>query len=362
MESTVEIPSRRTVIDAQRAAGMQIAAVLPIHYPRALLRSFGYHPMEVWGPPGVDPGLGNRHFQAYSCAIVRHATAFLLGDAAEQVDLIMVPHTCDALQGMGSVFKDFIKPRQPVVTLYHPRARRDCDRQFLLDELRELARSLEAHSGQPLDLPRLSSCIADERRADDALRELALNRRDVALSDREFYTLLRSREYLPPETFADLAQGAPKAEQPTPGGVPLLISGIVPEPMALFDELNTMGAHVVADDLACCSRRLYQSEPTEDPFDALAQMMLSMSPDPTVGTPIRDRVRFLAATMERSGARGMLIYDVKFCEPELFDLPIIRQELSKLGLPVLHVEYEMGPGALSQQSLTRIEAFVETLS
>jgi benzoyl-CoA reductase/2-hydroxyglutaryl-CoA dehydratase subunit BcrC/BadD/HgdB len=64
--------------------------------------------------------------------------------------------------------------------------------------------------------------------------------------------------------------------------------------------------------------------------------------------------------MRESGAQGLLIYDVKFCEPELFDIPLLRKRLATAGLPVLHVEFEMGM-TVSRQVLTRIEAFVETL-
>ena len=64
--------------------------------------------------------------------------------------------------------------------------------------------------------------------------------------------------------------------------------------------------------------------------------------------------------MAESGARGLLIYDPKFCEPELFDVPLLREHLAAAGYPVLHVEVELGP-TVPYQVLTRIEAFVETL-
>ena len=65
--------------------------------------------------------------------------------------------------------------------------------------------------------------------------------------------------------------------------------------------------------------------------------------------------------MERSGARGLLVYDVKFCEPELFDLPMLRRHLQERGFPMLHVEMDLEK-SLAQQTVTRIQAFVETIS
>ena len=88
---------------------------------------------------------------------------------------------------------------------------------------------------------------------------------------------------------------------------------------------------------------------------------MSSPPDPTRGTAIRERVDALQTRMRTLGAKGLLIYDPKFCEPELFDVPLLRKHLNEAGFPVLHVEYEMGE-TLPHQTLSRIEAFVETLS
>jgi benzoyl-CoA reductase/2-hydroxyglutaryl-CoA dehydratase subunit BcrC/BadD/HgdB len=72
-------------------------------------------------------------------------------------------------------------------------------------------------------------------------------------------------------------------------------------------------------------------------------------------------MRHLVALFERSGARGVLIHTVKFCEPELFDVPAILATFAARGVPVLHVETEL-EGELSAQAVTRLEAFVELLS
>ncbi len=118
------IPTRKEVIEKVKQQGMQLGGVMPFHYPRALLRAYDIHPMEIWGPPHVDPMVGSQHFPEYTCQIVQKATGFLQSEQAEEIDCILIPHTCDSLQGMASVFLDFIKLPQPVFTLYHPRGRR----------------------------------------------------------------------------------------------------------------------------------------------------------------------------------------------------------------------------------------------
>jgi len=57
---------------------------------------------------------------------------------------------------------------------------------------------------------------------------------------------------------------------------------------------------------------------------------------------------------------GVLIFATKFCEPEYFDYPGLKEDLEKEGVPVFLLETELGmgvPGAIR----TRVEAFAETL-
>jgi benzoyl-CoA reductase/2-hydroxyglutaryl-CoA dehydratase subunit BcrC/BadD/HgdB len=56
----------------------------------------------------------------------------------------------------------------------------------------------------------------------------------------------------------------------------------------------------------------------------------------------------------------VIFYDIKFCEPELFDLPLLRQGLLKSGIPSLSVEVDISDGH-SQPVLNRLEAFLEMI-
>ncbi len=362
----MKLPTRSETFAKAKADGLRIAAVFPYHYPRELLRACGFLPVEVWGPPGADPTDGNAHLQSYTCAIVRNGLSFLMQGKLDLAEAVLVPHTCDALQGLASVCKDFVETKQPVLTFQLPRGGHTADLTYLVAELKRLAVELRAVSGVELSDAGLRAAVEVEQEADRELAALATNRSGVALSDKDFYALLRSREYLAAETFTELAGGAPKAEEEeADGGTPLMISGIVPEPMEVFDHVGEAGGRIVADDLACCSRRLYPSDepPDEgmDPFEHIARRLLGAPPDPTRGSPIAERARFLADRLERSGAKGLLVYDLKFCEPELFDLPMLRRHLQERGFPMLHVEMDLEK-SLAQQTVTRIQAFVETIS
>jgi benzoyl-CoA reductase/2-hydroxyglutaryl-CoA dehydratase subunit BcrC/BadD/HgdB len=358
--SPSSFPSRLEVIEHVRALGRQVVAVMPIHYPRAMLRAHRLHPIEIWGPPHVARHEGSRHFQAYTCDIVVKATSFVRLGGIAGTKAILVPHTCDALQGMASVLTDFLRPEQRVLTLYLPRGRRTSDREFLRQELQRLATQLAEISGHEPSRADWAEAFEAEDEADATLADLYRRRARLAVSDRAFYQLVRSREYLTAEQFCEKAAVVPEGEPPR-RGVGLMISGIVAEPLELFDQIQAMGAYIAADDLACGFRRVYSPSMQQDPFERSAGRLLRNPPDPTCGAPVRERIDALQTRMRAVGAKGLLIYDPKFCEPELFDVPLLRKHLGDAGFPVLHVEFEMEE-SLPAQTLSRIEAFVETLS
>ncbi len=289
MESIPPIPSRTETIRAWKEHGGGIAAVLPIHYPRALLRAFGLLPVEVWGPPRVDPAPGAAHLQPYVCSIVGNALSFLLSGGLDGTDVIIVPPACDSLQGLGSLLLDFGRPRPPVFPLYLPRGRRESDLQFLADESRALYEKLAAVTGRAPAGAELMERIRQEEEADSLLAELHRRRRALPFSDMAFYRLVRAREYLPAESFSTLARAALDAPPTNPrAGIPILLSGIVPEPMALPDAITEMGGTVAADDLACCGRRLYPPGQSLDPFRRMAERILNGPPTPPGVAPSRN--------------------------------------------------------------------------
>lgn len=365
----LDIPRRSQAIQTFRQSGGKIAAVLPVHSPRALLRAHGLLPVEVWGPPKIDPGLATAHLQPYVCSIVRNALSFYLSGGLQGIDLVVVPHACDSLQGLGSILIDFISGdsgKPAVFPLYLPRGEHG-EQSFLADELRHLAAHLQELTGLAPGEEQLMSCVLREEAADRLLADLNRSRQRLPLAQSELYRLMRAREYLPAEHFSSLAQEAlaqasqsGEARQMS-GGIPVILSGIVPEPVELIDTLQALGGWIAADDFACLGRRIYPAGSASDPYLRMAQAILGAPPDPMRGCGLDTRLRYLVEMAQRTGARGVIFYLVKFCEPELFYLPAMRRGLQQAGLRVLAHEVDLNDG-LPETTRTRLEAFLESLA
>ena len=362
MTETIEIPDRADAIAEHKQSGGRICAVFPIHYPRALLRAFGFLPVEVWGPPGQETTSGDAHLQAYTCSIVRCGLSFIHAGGLSKTDAIMVPHACDSLQGLGSLLLDFDQPEQPVLTVYIPRGRRPSDVAFLATELRKLGDTLAATAEQRPDDDALRAAVEREEQADAALADLLAARPRLEMSNRDFYELVRAREYLPAEAFTPAAKAAVAAsgEEPAPERR-VILSGLVPEPMDVLDALDDAGVMVAADDMACAGRRAYPAGKATDPYERMAEGLLGGPPDPVLGCPVEDRLAHLLTLARRARARGVIHFDIKFCEPEQFYLPQLNAGLATAGLKTLGVEVDIAD-PLPDQVVTRLEAFAETIA
>lgn len=367
MAEMTSLPTRGEVIARTKQRGGRVAAIFPIHYPRALLRAFDILPVEVWGPPGVEPSPADKHLQGYTCSVVRCGLAFLLEGGLAAADVIVVPHACDSLQGLGSVLLDFLPQPQPVLPLYLPRDGAAGARDFLAAELRTLCSRLAELTGREPSDDELRAAIAREERADGLCAALLAARSRLRLSSRDFYVRLRSRQYLPAEEFIAVAEATLAEQQDAADSVPrdastgVLLSGIVPEPMSVLDVIDDAGGMVVGDDLACTGRRLYPPGTAEEPFTRMAERLLGAAPDAMRGSPIAACVQRLGQLSTASGARTVVFYSVKFCEPEAFYLPLLRAALDAQGLRSLALEIDLSE-PLPDQIVTRIEALLETVA
>ena len=358
---------RRAIIEEQRKVnGRPALAVLPIHHPKEILTAMGVLAVELWGPPGAPRSAHAGRLQTYVCAVARNALAFLESDGAEAVDGVLVPHTCDALQGLGSLLTDLGVKARPCLTFTHPRgADRPSLRRFLRAELQALATRLEVLGVPPLAPERLAWAVSLHQVIDDLRGQLLDRRACFPGDDAELYAVLRRGEYLWPEDhLAELRRAAARLRpEPVQRLAPVLVTGIVPEPAALLPFLATAGMYVAADDWAAVGRRVARRSPPRaaDPWDDVVERYLALPPCSTRTADTASRVAHLVGLATRSGARGVILHSMKFCEPELFDLPAIRRAFAERGLPVLELETEL-EAELPGQAVTRLEAFGEMLA
>jgi benzoyl-CoA reductase/2-hydroxyglutaryl-CoA dehydratase subunit BcrC/BadD/HgdB len=64
---------------------------------------------------------------------------------------------------------------------------------------------------------------------------------------------------------------------------------------------------------------------------------------------------------ERYQADAIVLIQMKFCDPEEFDYPILKKELGEANTPLLYLEIEQQMDS-PEQIRTRIQSFAEMLA
>ncbi|RJX28390.1 MAG: 2-hydroxyacyl-CoA dehydratase [Desulfarculus sp.] len=358
------IPSRSHYLTAQKERGRKVLGVFPAQYPREILWAHDIAPMEIWDPP-LEPGSAPAHLQPYICAVVRQGLELVLRGGAARLDGLLVPHTCDSLQNLASLLNDYLELPVPVLFFYHPKEPfRDSARAYYRRQLTILDQKLAARFG-PRREGALEQAVAwGQRVAELAGRTYDLRARgQLSAPALEFYRVLRAGEFLHPEDHIPLLEEFLAVHQgPAPAGPVVLLSGVLPNPKELLSLLDQQGARVGHDDFLGLSRRLlFPASQAADPFDALCEQYFALPPCSTRGSALSQRLDWLKGLAQASGARGVIFYVVKFCEPELFDVPPLMAGLKEQGLATMSLEVELNQG-VSGQIATRVEAFLEMLS
>jgi benzoyl-CoA reductase/2-hydroxyglutaryl-CoA dehydratase subunit BcrC/BadD/HgdB len=361
-------PSRREYLRQQREQhGRRAVAALPVEHPREIATALGRITVELWGPPGVASTQSQAWLPSFACPLARNALEWILrGEVAAVAELLVVPHTCDSLQALASQVIDLGAGSVPAVTFYHPRTLDPAARAaFVRDELGRFRAAVEDRLG-PIAEDALAEAISLHREADVLARRLLDEGPREGLSESARYADLRRREWCwVGDQIAALraALEHPRLPREALGErVPILLSGIVPEPPGLLEALEAAGLWIADDDTAALGRRLPEHLPpaTGEPLEDLALRYEALPPCSTRTGDLDVRVAWVVRRALDAGVRGALFVQISRCEPELFDQPELRAALRATGVVSAVVETEL-EASLPASLLTRIEAFGESV-
>ena len=370
----VRNPSRSIAGWKERSGGKVVGclACMPPFVPEELIHAAGMLPVGLWGAE-IPVRRADAKLQSFACSVARTSLEMVLGEAVSVCDGFLFPSTCDAFQNLSEVWKT--STEKPCFELTFPKqTARQAARHYLERELERLKTELEAFSGVSIEEEALrkSERLYNENRR--LMRTLEARRaRDPGfLSATQMTEIVLASSFLPREEhsllFRDLLESssgpAPEGKEATrtrQRPVRVFLTGIMARPAAVGSVLEELGVWVVGDDLGLGS--LYGSIRIPERQSALrdlAEGYLRYPPCSTVHPSSPGRAAELIQRARETGAQGVLILATKFCEPEFFDYPQLREDLQKAGLPSVLIETELGAGA-SGFVRTRVEAFVETL-
>lgn len=340
--------------------------------PLSLIHAAGFTPYRIL-PTGDWPDQAGQMLHDNLCPHVKRILDRAMADDLPDLAGMVFVNSCDAMRRMMDAWKQ-IRPKDRTVMIDLPATAEPLSISFLTGEFRRLAEVLSQWAGYDILADRIKSSMEEYDLLASRLRILhSMNQRGMLSGGSGRMQALHNQAATQPvaAVIADLDRliSALTDGQSMPGVVPVFMFGnILPDPAA-FELIESCGARVAGDDF-CTGARLFDACETPaaikkeagDVFQDLACRVLTRPPCARTFDPASP-MRIAADVVDRAracNAKGVIGHTVKFCDPYLARVPVVREALVAAGLPFLMLEGDCTLRSMEQQR-TRIEAFIEML-
>lgn len=355
----------RKMLEEQLAQGKKVVGCFPSYTPEELVDAAGMVPFGVWGAQ-MEPYLAKKYLPVFACPILQSSLEMGLSGKLDGLSAVVIPTLCDTFR---CITQDWLAgvPHIPMIPVSYPQNRTDAGIRFLRSEFAVVKGKLEEVCGHPITDEDIKKSIRVYNEHTAVMREFtAVANEHLDIIDPVMrHHVMKSAWFMPKAEHTRLMRElvtALKATQPTCfKGRRVILSGIAAEPDGLLQILADNNVAVVGDDLAQESRQYTSPIPEGegDPLLCLAEkwrgQLCSLAHDEG-----KKRVDMLVDMARVTGADGMVFCQMKFCDPEEYDYPLIARALKEIGVPTLCLEVDQQPGS-TEQVRTRLQTFAEML-
>ncbi|MDO4540174.1 MAG: 2-hydroxyacyl-CoA dehydratase family protein [Syntrophomonadaceae bacterium] len=344
-----------------------VIGCVPEYCPEEIVYAAGMLPIGMWGAR-TTISQATSYFPAFACSLVQSDLELGLRGVYDLLSAVIIPSHCDHLKCFGQDWKVAV-PQVRFIPLVHPNNRGlEAAVTYLAGEYQRIRRELEVVGRLPITEDELNNAIAVYNEHRRTMREFTAVVRDypVTLNARVRHLVIKSGYFMDKAEHTALVRELIAALSAAPveawPGKKIVLTGIMAEPDEFLKLFTENGLAVVADDLAQESRQFRVDVPDgpEDALTRMARRWQNMSGCPLLIDPDKQRRFMLTELAKESGADGVVVCMMKFCEMEEFDYPFYKRTLAEAGIPLLHLELDVNSPSF-ESARTRIQSFAEML-
>jgi len=300
-----------------------------------------------------------------TCGYVKNVLAAALDSEDLDAVGIIITNSCDAMRRLYDLWTGYV-PSVPAFFLDVPKKCDDDSIAFFASELARLSDWLsEALGGASVTEAKLNEAASTCNEIRSLMGEVSGLQRAVPsrLSGGRVFDLCLAGTAKPTADFAaDITRLLADAKIENGGArTPrIVVAGGLNSQRHAVAEIERAGADVVALD-TCIGLRSYEEhvEEAPDPLTALAKRYLERRGCARMDG-LEQRMRCIKKLADDTRADGVVYCSLKFCDPCLYDVPLIGRAFREQGIPFLWLEDDYESSSLGQLR-TRIEAFIELI-
>lgn len=358
---------RTDYVSGWKDRGGKVVAYSCCATPVEILDAAGVLPYRLKALGNPDTYLADAELSTLNCSFCRACLQLGLDGTYDFLDGLIETNGCDHMRCM---FENWNRIKGPGLFHYfrvpHFLSAESLD--YFEEEMRGLRDALAGHFSANLADELLLESMERQNRVRQALRELnALREREKpAVTGSEMLALMVRGSSMRAEDFLKELEALLAARKGAGGQVPkarLMMCGSVTDEVAWYEEIEKMGALVVADAQCYGARAFCQDyELGGDPMRTLAESYLSDLMCPRMYTEYPKRRDFMLRTARRAGIDGVVILYNKFCDLHGVDGVLLQKDFRKAGIPALLLEKEYRAAADIGRVRTRLQAFMEMMA
>jgi benzoyl-CoA reductase subunit C len=353
------------VHELKRRTGKKAIGYFCLQTPVEIIEAADMIPVRIVGD-NSDITEADSLLPAYICSFARNSLDLGLKNRYDCLDGIVVPHACDTIKSIYGIWKNNISIefahfiRYPIA--FDKRQAKD----LLVYEFSNLRESLANYGGKKIDDSDLKKSIQTANESRSAYQDLSKMRGLQSLSLKtSFLMYLASRSFY--QLRSDFMQelkimtseidscfysndDSPKI---------ILIGGPIGD-LEIVKAIEDAGANIVADDLCTGSRAFKGRVDTgADPIEALVDYHLN-NIYCACKAPYKRRLEELDRMIRDRKIDGAILLVQKFCDPQLWDYPALKDffEMRNLPFQMIECEYRLGSDAGLRN---RVQAFIEMI-
>src|SRR5665647_1127147 len=364
------VSSPRKQLNKYLAQGKKAIGCFPYYIPEEIVYAADMVPFGIWGQTGGTINAAKEYFATFYCTIAQLNLEMGLKGTLDGLSGVIASPMCDTLRPFTQNFR-VACPQFPFIFLAHPQNRKPgYGVDFTVTQYTNVKNKLEEIGGKSISEESLKNAIKVYNLSRASRRkfvELAgkhpeivtASQRNVVLKGA--YFILKSEHTVLLNELNNLLEKAPVVEWKGPK---IVTSGIVLDSPSLLDIIESNNIAIVADDVAHESRaiRIDVPENEEDPMKALALQFAAQDYDTLLYDPeINKRPGYIVDKVKKSGAQGVVIMMMQFCDPEEMEFPALKKGLEEAGIPYVRISIEQQMTNF-EQARTSLQTFSDILS
>lgn len=335
--------------------------------PLPLIDAARFTPYRVL-PIGDSPDQAGYHLHDNICPHVKRILDCAIDKDLPELSGMVFINSCEAMRRLSDAWRR-VKPADKVILVDLPTTHNEISVSFFAQQLSILSDTLSKWSGHTISNSNIKTSIVRYNEISNLLeilkkRVLEGTHKGGSVQLQSVYNRAMTEPAQQTIEFLRKLVSEPEVKEEGDEKVPIYLFGnVLPDPEA-FSLFESCGARIVSDDLCTGSRMFYpiNVDKKKNIHLSLARSLLSRPPcartfDPSSPGKLAEDVLQAAINCR---AYGVIGHTVKFCDPYLARLPIVREVLQKIDLPFLILEGDCTLRSIGQHR-TRIEAFVEIL-